>query len=807
MATSPQYVEQVQSNIPAWMQPYAQQLLGSVFGGTDPTTGQFMPGLMGQGYQPYMVPQRDAQGNIVRDAQGQPVMRPGQRVAEFSPLQRQAFDAYAGMKPGQEMADAMRLAREAGGRAGDISRYTAYGDQVPMGGVDNWGAGEKYDKSKLPSGFDWQAYLAAPQNADLVKAGIDTPEEAERHYAKYGSGEGRSLGTPGTSFESSAFYNPPSFQRMDTSFERASAPTLKEEQMAAPDKVSSREYGPIDMQAPERVGIGALQQYRVAAPERVAGPTGPERVSGTQLQQYQMGPAERVGAREYTAPQMTTARTDYRPDLQAFEMGPAERVGAEKFGLGAMQEYMSPYMQGVVERQKQAATRDYARQLPGMSAAAARAGAKGGTREALVQAEAQRGLQERLGEIEATGLQSAYQQAAQQFGADRAAQMQAALANQQAGLTTGQQNLQSRLGVQQLGTQTGLQTALANLSSEQQANVQNQAAQLQTQGLSADQAMRAALANQQAGLTVGQQNLAAQLQTQGLSSQQAMEIARLNQQGQLSTEQLRAEIAKANQAAGMTAEQANQQAALQVQQLGTQSGLQAGLANQAAMQRFGEQKAGMEQTRQQFLSDQAMRAALANQQAGLTTGQTNLQSLINQRQFGAGQGLQAQQLNQAAQLQRQQQDLAQLAAMNQFNPQNAMNRAQYGLAGANLREQSRQFGAGLGMQGIAQQLAAAQGLGGLGMQNYQQMMGIAQGQMGAGGQQQALNQQLLNQQYQDFINQQQFPYKQAEFGMGILRGLPATGQTSTMYQQPGSLFGQIAGTAAGIGGMFGALGG
>ena len=65
-AAQPQYVEQVQSNIPAWMQPYAAQLLGSVFGGMDPATGQFMPGLVGQGYQPYMVPKRDDKGEIVK---------------------------------------------------------------------------------------------------------------------------------------------------------------------------------------------------------------------------------------------------------------------------------------------------------------------------------------------------------------------------------------------------------------------------------------------------------------------------------------------------------------------------------------------------------------------------------------------------------------------------------------------------------------------------------------------------------------------------------------------------------------------
>jgi hypothetical protein len=41
---------------------------------------------------------------------------------------------------------------------------------------------------------------------------------------------------------------------------------------------------------------------------------------------------------------------------------------------------------------------------------------------------------------------------------------------------------------------------------------------------------------------------------------------------------------------------------------------------------------------------------------------------------------------------------------------------------------------------------------------------------------------------------------------GILRGLPATGQTQTMYQAPGSMFGQIVGAGLGLGGLFGGLG-
>lgn len=394
---SAQPTEQIQytSTIPKFAEPYAQQMLGNVFGGVDPATGQFRPGLVGQGYEPYK----------------------GQMFAGFTPLQQQAFESTAGMRVAPQLGQASGIASLAAQRAGEVSKY-----------------------------------------------------------------------------------DPMQFQ-----FERVNAPFLQQFQMETPDQIQT-----------------------------------------------------------------------------------------EKFGTQQMQEYMSPYMEGVIERQKRAATKDFMRQIPGMGAAAARMGGRGGSREALMQSEARRGLSERMGDIQATGLQQAYQQATQQFGADRAARMQAALANQQA------------------------------------------------------------------GLTVGQQNLAARLQTQGLGAQQAMQ------------------------------------------------------------------------------------AALANQQAQQ----------------------QAQQLS----------------------------------------EQSRQFGAGLGLQGLQQQLAAAGQLGQLGQQQYGQQMGIQQAQLGAGAQMQALEQQMLNQRYQDFINKQQLPYKQAEFGMGILRGIP-TQTSQTLYQQPGNLFAQVVGAGLGLGNLFGSLGG
>ena len=285
------------------------------------------------------------------------------------------------------------------------------------------------------------------------------------------------------------------------------------------------------------------------------------------------------------------------PQLQQYQMAGPQQIGADRFGSQAMQDYMSPYMGGVVEQQKRAAMQDYARQMPGLQAQGIRSGARGGTREALLQSEANRNLQGQLQGIEATGRQQAFQQAAQQFGADRAAQMQAAMANQQAGLTTGQQNLQALLGIQQLGAQTGLQS---------------------------------------------------------------------------------------------------------------------------------------------------------------------------------------QQLNQAAQLQAQQQALGQNQAAQQ-----AM-------------EQSRQFGAGLGMQGLQQQLAAAGTLGQLGQTQFNQQQMAAQAQQQAGSQLQGLEQQRLQMAYEDFLNRQRYPYQQLGFMSDLIRGTPTAGGVEKIYGSSASPIGAL----AGLGGLY-----
>jgi hypothetical protein len=307
------------------------------------------------------------------------------------------------------------------------------------------------------------------------------------------------------------------------------------------------------------------------------------------------------------------------PSLQNYQMGPAERVRSQNFDSPSAQQYMNPYTQNVVDYQKSQALRDFQIAQPMRNAQAVQQGAFGGSRSAIVDAEAQRSLNSQLQGIEATGQQAAFQNAQQQFNADQARRLQAQQANQQAGLTVGGQNLGANLGVQQLG----------------------------------------------AG-----QNLQAQL--------------------------------------------ANQQAFQQAQSAAEQS-----------------------------------------------------------RQYGAGQGLQA----------------ANLAA-------------QYGQSAQQLGEQSRQYGAGLGMQGLQTGLQAAGQLGQLGQNEYGQRMGITQLQSQLGAQQQQQAQRPLDMAYQDFINQQNYPYKQLGFMSDMIRGLPLGQQSAqSVYQGSGNVMGQLAGIGMGAYGL------
>jgi hypothetical protein len=144
-------------------------------------------------------------------------------------------------------------------------------------------------------------------------------------------------------------------------------------------------------------------------------------------------------------------------------------------------------------------------------------------------------------------------------------------------------------------------------------------------------------------------------------------------------------------------------------------------------------------------------------------------------------------------------------AMAQFNQSQAQN-----LAGQQLNAQQQQFGAGLGLQGLQTAMTGAKSLADIGQTQYGQNLGLLDVQNRFGAQQQQQMQNALNTEYQDFLNYQNYPYKQMGFMSDMIRGLPMAQLSSTMYQQPPSMVSQVAGLGgAALTGakLFGAAGG
>ena len=168
------------------------------------------------------------------------------------------------------------------------------------------------------------------------------------------------------------------------------------------------------------------------------------------------------------------------------------RFDAPQFGSQSAQQYMNPYMQNVVDIQQREAQRQADIAGTQRGAQAVGAGAFGGSRQAIMEAEAARNLGQQKGDIQAQGSNLAYQQAQQQFNADMARRQQAqqmAEQSRQYGAGIGLQGLQTglqaagqlgQLGQTQYGQQVGNIQLQNQMGAQQQQNQQaiiNQAIQ------------------------------------------------------------------------------------------------------------------------------------------------------------------------------------------------------------------------------------------------------------------------------------------------------------------------------------------
>jgi hypothetical protein len=334
------------------------------------------------------------------------------------------------------------------------------------------------------------------------------------------------------------------------------------------------------------------------------GYTARERQAGYRASEFDPGYVARELGQDYTARDL---QSRYAGDL---DVGPGFEAGTIA-DPRTIEAYMSPYQQLVVDREKEEARRQSRIMEQQLGLQAAGAGSLGGYREAIMQAERQRNLEDQLGDIQAAGSQQAFEQAQRAFEADRAARLQAG--------------------------QFGLQTGQARQQALQEAERFRQAAFGTTeQARQAQQQM--AISSFEAGERARQQ--AAQM---GMTAQQQADAARQAQ------EQFEQQAFQQTEAGRRTQQELDVQA-FQAGESAKQQAAQMGLS---AQQQEDAARQAMEQFRQQsFQQNEALRQAQAS--LGLDRFQAGIGALQSAEQLR----LQQFQANEAA---RQAQEQAALA--------------------------------------------------------------------------------------------------------------------------------------------------
>jgi hypothetical protein len=126
------------------------------------------------------------------------------------------------------------------------------------------------------------------------------------------------------------------------------------------------------------------------------------------------------------------------------------------------------------------------------------------------------------------------------------------------------------------------------------------------------------------------------------------------------------------------------------------------------------------------------------------------------------------------------------------------------VAGRQLTQQGQQFGAGLqkdlGLAGMQYGLGAAGQKAAMSTADQRAQLELLQSQAASGAEQQAMQQEIDNLAYQEFMEDQDYAKKQLEYQSNILRGTAgALGSTQTQYTPAPSLAGQI--TSGGLAGL------
>ena len=155
-----------------------------------------------------------------------------------------------------------------------------------------------------------------------------------------------------------------------------------------------------------------------------------------------------------TAGQAPTGITNAMQTAQGAAGFQPGQISTQDFTQANLQGYMNPYIQNVLDVQKQRAQQAFQEQQAGRDASAIQAGAYGGNRRFVQDSLAQRDLNQQMQGIEAEGLQRAFDTAGGMFTSDQARNLQAQMANEES------RRLGTGLGLDAARTGADLQTML-----------------------------------------------------------------------------------------------------------------------------------------------------------------------------------------------------------------------------------------------------------------------------------------------------------------------------------------------------------
>lgn len=215
----------------------------------------------------------------------------------------------------------------------------------------------------------------------------------------------------------------------------------------------------------------------------------------------------------------------------------------------------------------------------------------------------------------------------------------------------------------------------------------------------------------------------------------------------------------------------------------------------------------LQEARRQAQISQQGNNAQATQAGAFGGSRQALSSAENQRNLASTlQGITGQGYNTAYTNAQQQFNADQARKMQeaQFGAQQDMTAAQqgaqYGQAAQAQNEQSKQFGANYGLQGLSTQLQAAQAQGQLGSLENATDINTLNAQLAGGNAERAINQEGITADYNEFLTQRDYPMKQVQFEQSMLQGLPTSTVTNTAAQT--STAGNIASAVGGLGSLF-----